>query len=262
MVHPDYYYEANYLFGDNKKVLFEKTLYKLEGISAGDILDFSCGSYMFNLIRKPVEKTTSIIPGRKEPSGLTHAYRQDSQWKFVAEDEYEVKKDELPALSFAIRYPITNFEQKAVALPDLEDVASKLGLDQEISSFEERLKSSFSGDVIDSDEIVYCSAAKINGKEQRLCLTKAEAFDANSTLVMNPLIYYRIAKPVKDVTKLPILNLNKFYERTQNEEEQIKFSVKKIAVGTTIKSFIDQISNKETRKNFEELMKFRIDDDR
>ena len=61
-------------------------------------------------LNKPSEKTISIIPGREKPSGLTHVYKVGKTWKFIAEDEYEQRKMELPNLSFAIQYPFAKFE--------------------------------------------------------------------------------------------------------------------------------------------------------
>ena len=79
---------------------------------------------------------------------------------------------------------------------------------------------------------------------------------------MNPLIFYRVSKPVKDISKLPILNLAKFYEQAK-DEEQIKFTVKRIKLGSNIeKNYISMISKEETKSNFELLDKFSTEDDR
>lgn len=197
---------------------------------------------MFNILNKTIEKVSTIIPGRKEPSGLTHAYKAGAEWKFVAEDEYEARKGELPPLSFAIRHPFSGFENKAIHLPDLESLAAKITI-PEAELKERDLKSSTSDEKFAPDEIIYSSVAKINGKEQRINISKDEAFESGSPLVMNPLIYYRVNSPAFDIAKLPAINLTKFYNQSALEEEQIKFSVKKISVGQAAKSYIDQISN-------------------
>lgn len=59
------------------------------------------------LLNKAEEKIASIIPGRENSSGITHAYKSDSQWKFISEDEYQQRKSELPLISFAIQYPFS-----------------------------------------------------------------------------------------------------------------------------------------------------------
>jgi hypothetical protein len=47
---------------------------------------------------------------------------------------------------------------------------------------------------------------------------------------MNPLIYYRIAKPVKDLSSLPLIDLGKFYQRSSSDKEYIKFSLKELSL--------------------------------
>jgi len=88
-------------FGVGCKEVIKKTLYKLEHVSASNLLDFSCGQYMTMFLNKPIEKVSSIIPGRETPSGLTHAFKDGQKWSFLAQDEYEERKSELPGLCFA-----------------------------------------------------------------------------------------------------------------------------------------------------------------
>jgi hypothetical protein len=38
--------------------------------------------------------------------GLLHAYKKADEWKFIAEDEFEERKHELPEVSFAFKCPI------------------------------------------------------------------------------------------------------------------------------------------------------------
>lgn len=76
-------------------------------------------------------------------------------------------------------------------------------------------------------------------------------FDANSPLVMNPLIFYRVTRPAKDISKLPLIKLDKFYEQSAADEEQICFTVKNIKLGSKeAKNYLPHISNKETLENF------------
>ena len=55
----------------------------------------------------------SIIPDKPEATGLIHFYENGGVWKFLSEEEYEAKKGELPALSFASRHPIEDFSGKS-----------------------------------------------------------------------------------------------------------------------------------------------------
>lgn len=85
-------------------------------------------------VNKPQEKVQTIIPGRETSSGLTHVYKENGKWCYVPEDEYEARKDKLPGLSLAIRYPYADFESKAILLPDLTDTLQKIGHDEAAAS--------------------------------------------------------------------------------------------------------------------------------
>ena len=69
---------------------------------------------------------------------------------------------------------------------------------------------------------------------------------------MNPLIFYRLKDTQSvDPSKLPLINLAKFYTKSGAEEEQIKFTVKKISmVSSSKKDFSTMISNEELKENF------------
>ena len=46
------------------------------------------------------------------------------------------------------------------------------------------------------------------------------------------------------------------------DEEQIKFSVKKVHLGSRTQNYIDMISDEVMKKSFEDLKTFKVDDDR
>lgn len=80
---------------------------------------------------------------------------------------------------------------------------------------------------------------------------------------MDPLIFYRVSRPAKDISKLPAINLTKFYEQSTADEEQIRFTVKRVQPGRREDSlYLSAISDPATIKDFEELPKFKADDDR
>mmetsp|Transcript_18316 Transcript_18316/g.24457 ORF Transcript_18316/g.24457 Transcript_18316/m.24457 type:complete len:253 (-) Transcript_18316:1309-2067(-) len=81
--------------------------------------------------------------------------------------------------------------------------------------------------------------------------------------MMNPLIFYRVRHPAKELSSLPLIQLNKFYDQSKSESEQIVFSVKAAQLGgRRSKDYLSYISKEETKKQFAELMDFRPDDDR
>ena len=75
MIHPDYWYNADEYFGNNKTKLVDKTLWTLDSVNPSLLQSFDCGDYMTMFCNKPPEKNVSIIPGRETPSGFTHFYK-------------------------------------------------------------------------------------------------------------------------------------------------------------------------------------------
>lgn len=81
------------------------------------------------MLKDPTKKPVSIIPEKPEAQGLIHFYKKDDAWHFVAEDEYEAKKDSLPQVCFATRSPIDNFSGKS--WPDLNRLVRNLSPEAE-----------------------------------------------------------------------------------------------------------------------------------
>ena len=84
-------------------------------------------------------------------------------------------------------------------------------------------------------------------------LGETEVFRGDSPYRANPLIFYRVKQPANDLSKLPLLNLTKFYEQSKAEDEQIQFSIKKVSMGQGKKNYLDFISDEQTRKNLTDL---------
>ena len=176
MIHPDYHYDVDSIFGSKKTKLVERTLWVLDSITAENVAAFDCGGYMTIYCNKASEKLISIIPRRTTPSGLTHFYKQDGQWAFVAEEDYESVKADLPDLTFAIKYPFGQFETKSLALPDLSEVLDKIELEEEAKTHGEVLSSN-TADSFLADEPLYCAVTKISDKDRRIYLKEKEVFD-------------------------------------------------------------------------------------
>jgi len=86
-------------------------------------------------------------------------YKSGEDLKYIAEDEYEAKKEELPLLSLAIKYPIQKFEDKLYF--DLKDLQNKLELEE--SKMHEGVRSNISNAEIGHDQPLYYSISKISG---------------------------------------------------------------------------------------------------
>ena len=107
---------------------------------------------------------------------------------------------------------------------------AKIGIDEAAATHGD-LKSSASGEPIPAAEPLYCSVAKISGKEQKVYLTGDQVSRRDSPYRMDPLIFYRVSRPAKDISKLPAISLTKFYEQSSADEEQIRFTVKRVQPG-------------------------------
>lgn len=88
-----------------------------------EIVDFAAGYRSSYVIIKGDEDPLSgvhehEIDGIKH-KGLLHFYQNNlKQWVFIPESDYEARKSELPPLTFATKYPISNFESRE--FPDLQ----------------------------------------------------------------------------------------------------------------------------------------------
>ena len=80
---------------------------------------------------KSQDKIVTIIPDRETSSGFTHFYKDGADWKFIAEEDYESKKGDIPDLAFAVAYPFSQFETKALSLPDLAEALRDIGKEEE-----------------------------------------------------------------------------------------------------------------------------------
>lgn len=52
------------------------------------------------------EKLIHSLPDGNMAMGMLHCYKKGDEWKFVTEDEYEQKKNELPDICWAFKCPI------------------------------------------------------------------------------------------------------------------------------------------------------------
>lgn len=95
----------NALFGGLYEVVKDGVLYKLTTIDASKVVSFSCGVDMTTFVNKPTKDETSGFSEK----GWTYAYKIDDEWQLMTGDEYASKKEDLPTLSLAIKFPIANF---------------------------------------------------------------------------------------------------------------------------------------------------------
>lgn len=137
---------------------------------------------------------------------------------FIPQNEYEERKDELPELSLAIRYPIKGIQEKE--WPDLAALAAEV-LDQAAAEIKHAQKDSTTDEPITGP--LYHAKFKLNEQDVEVNHSEAEVVkDDNYTI--NPLIYYRLAKPLKDGKELPQLDLTKYYDTDAPFQFEFQFN--------------------------------------
>ena len=81
--------------------------------------------------------------------------------------------------------------------------------------------------------------------------------------MINPLIFYRVRRPAKDISKLPVILLTKLYEQSKAESEQVVFTCKKVQTsGLRGKNYKSYIEDQDSLKVFDDLYSFTPGDDR
>ena len=109
-------------------------------------------------------------------------------------------------------------------MPDLVELAGRLNFDEERNSHVQT--STLSGSEIQAGEPLYYSISKISDEVQKIYLSESEVFKQGISYDINPLIYYRIKRPAKNLDELPEIDLSKFYKQSSDDSQNIKFSVK------------------------------------
>ena len=95
---------------------------------------------------------------------------------------------------------------------------------------------------------------RINGKESHVYLTESEVFDSSNPHLMNPLIFYRVKHPTKNMSCLPLISMRKFYEQSTTDD-QIEFTIKTVSIETqqANKNYIRCISSEQKKEEFAQL---------
>jgi hypothetical protein len=94
-----------------------------------EIVDFIAHKYSTLLIlggakKFDINRSVHHLPGDKSATGLIHFYKKGDEWVFLSEDEYKEKKNEIPDICFATKYPIDDIPSKE--WPDLVALAQEV----------------------------------------------------------------------------------------------------------------------------------------
>ena len=129
----------------------------------------------------------------------------------MTEEDYAEKKADLPDLCFAIKCPIENLT--TLEWPDLEalakDVFEEAGSVDASGALHEGMSCTTDGQEIRGP--LYHSRCFINHEEVEANHTEKTILEDDSYSV-NPLIFFRVARPMKKEAKLPSIDLEKYYK--------------------------------------------------
>jgi hypothetical protein len=149
------------------------------------------------------------LPDKSVVKGLLHFYKgKDNLWKFLSEDQYQDKKDELPGLSFAIKCPIKDIP--SLEWPDLEALEKEI-VDQEAPKADKLVHKQFSS----IEGPLYYSKCIINNEEIEITQSASTIF-SETKHDLNPIIYLRINKPLKQDCVMPSISLEKYYKQGES----------------------------------------------
>lgn len=127
------------------------------------------------------------------------------------------------------------------------------------ASEEHGQKTSNSGASISKDSPLYYSYATISENEQKIIATEEEAFSGNQAWDMNPVIYYRVKKPVDNLDLLPKMNLAEHF--TQSEEsESVSFTIQDETINPAEIAAIE-ITDQVALNRFEAFKSFTTEQD-
>jgi hypothetical protein len=219
----------------------EKPLREIKTFNGRDLVDFVAhDSSSVVILAGGATAVDSLyahtLPDGKQVRGLLHFFKRDGEWHFIPEDEYEARKSELPDLSFAIKCPIEDLT--SLEWPDLDEVAKEV-FETAVKGDSEAPDSSVQETIVSTQDVqiemkeseavvhegiissktgedvkgvLYHTRCLINHEEIELNHDE-EALRLGQENSLNPLIYIRVARPMKKGAKLPSLALEKYYKQ-------------------------------------------------
>lgn len=133
---------------------------------------------------------------KKTPiEGTMHFYKDEQRWHFLSKEGYEETKDSLPAICYATKYFIEDIQGKEWPEFDASDI---------LEETKEHCDPTYVAVLnVDSNSILPKPKTSEDG------IFEKENDD------MNPLIYYRVARPVRDDKSLPELKLENYHKKTE-----------------------------------------------
>jgi len=198
--------------GVSKELSNELTYHEIIAFSELDIIDFSASRDHSMVIMAGEDKPTDNMYVHKLPggeaTGLIHFYKnEDDSWTFLSEQQYDaaLAAGTLPDICFATKHPIKDIEKVVKtegAFPDLKELAKEMVENDEEPC--QKVVSSLTQQPIQGAR--YSSTVKINHDHINVNLPEKEIRGQITQFDLNPIIYVRFGRPLKEKAKLPMLD--------------------------------------------------------
>ncbi len=213
--------------GISKELSLIDTYHEIIAFNDLDIIDFSASKDHSIVIMAGEDKPTDNLYVHKLPggdaTGLIHFYKNDDDsWTFLSEAQYDegVKAGTIPDVCFATKHPIQDIEKVVRAegaFPDLKELAKQLVDNPDEQA--QKVNSTISQLPITGPR--YSSSLRINGDQMNVDLIESEIRGQTTQFDLNPLIYVRFGRPLKETAKLPTFEAD---NEDQSEFDYDKFN--------------------------------------
>lgn len=139
---------------------------------------------------------TCDVTGKSPIVGTMHFYKDsDNKWHFLSKQGYDRVKLELPAICFATKYHIEDIQGK-----DWPEIDASAVLEETKDQCDPEY---VAWTVVDGDNVLP------RPKSNEVHIFETETHD------INPIIFYRLARPLRDDSSLPYFDLTKYHKRTE-----------------------------------------------
>jgi len=214
----------------------------------------------------------SIDPEKPEATGLIHFYQKvnpDGQkgWHFITQESYQERHNELPDVCFATRHRMIPFLQRVLReragtateedknntdLPDLTVLQASLVFAQDAVCHTQ--KTTLRDESVEAAAPLYYAFHKINGEERQVFATEQQALAGGQPWDLDPVVYYRVRKPVQNIEALPLIELSRLFEQS-DEKSLVSFTIQKAVIDKRQVDAIE-ISDPDLLSRFEQVKNF------
>lgn len=143
-------------------------------------------------------------------------------------------------------------------MPDLHALADQVEFDEAAESHSQ--KRTNDGELESARSPLYYSCSDVDGIEQRVYASESEALQGGQSWDLNPVVYYRLNKPVKSTDCLPKFELDQLFARSEQDDAQISYTIQRKDVDMSEIERM-QFSDEESKAKLDRLANFSTEED-